>query len=1749
MVKRYLFLLFGVLTSMAVNSQSWIDITDDYIINPRFDNNDRTTGWSGTELGAANPRENAEHFSKTYDTYQQLSGLTSGKYRVSLDAFYRMGDANNDYSLYTSNNYSNYQHAQLYATSSIKDYYVKIVPSSSAALDNSLGGGVSAVGSNGNWWWESAPPYIPNDMEAAYYWFEAGYYDNSVECEVGNDGILTIGIRKSTTIGNDWTCIDNWKLEYYGTVIKATSLRLSQTSMTMTVGETSALSYTILPEDVTYHKVNWKSSNSAIISVDSNGMLTANSTGTCVITATTIDGSNKSASCRVTVVKNTPSSSNIIINEIMSANVDVYLDPNQNYGSWVELYNPSSQSVTLGGLYISDDENNLKKHKLINNYGAIPAQGFAILNFDHHEVWTANAYRQIDDKLDCDGGEIIISDGTSIIARQTYPEAISRCSYARTTDGGDEWLMTGTPSPGISNQSYGGFAKVQLPAPIADKPGQLFSGSFQVCVNIPSDAILKYTTDGTAPTLSNGETSPTGIFNLSETTCYRFRFFKDGYLPSPVSTYSYIEDNGNYHFPIISIVTDQDNIYSKERGAFMQGPNGRPGNGQTGKCNWNMDWDHPVSFEYITTDNECVVAQECSFSMCGGWSRAWTPHSFKLKADKVYDLKNTFQAQFFTEKPFLKHKTLQVRNGGNDTSCRIKDPGIQMIVSRSGLNVDYQEWQPAHVFINGSHYAVLNIREPNNKDYAYSNAGIDTDAMDQFEISPDSGYVQMRGTKESFSRLVALSENASDPQTYEEIKSLLDIDEYINYMAVELYIGNWDWPQNNVKGYRDQNNGKFRFVLFDLDGALSTSTPFNTFFGKEWYNFDNLHGYDYSQDHSVENTHKYLQIEFVTLFKNMLQNDEFRKRFIDTFCIVGGSVFKPSRVSEIINDVRNYISTGNYVYPSNTANNLISSFSSSYNSNMMTQLKSNSQTAITDELSSTARQSVKLSSNIKEGKIFVNNIELPYSEFNGYLFAPAVFKAVAPAGYKFAGWKGSSSSNRIGETLIPTGSNWHYYDRGSLDSRDWKNSVDANWSQGLAPLGYYTSDGSNSRGFRTTLNYGNDINQKIPTYYFTNTVTLSKSPNSDDEFTLDFIVDDGFIIYVNGVEGGRYNMPNGNVTYNTFSSSYAPNNPDTGNITLPASLFKKGTNVIAVEVHNNNSTSTDIEWEASLTYYTDNLSDFVSTDSVFTMPSSGSTSLTACFVEMNSEEMASSFYHPIKVNEVSAGNDVYVNEYFKKNDWIELYNPTDYELNIAGLYLSDDINQATKYQIPSNTLINTIVPAKGHIIVWADKLEPLTQIHSNFKLSNADGEMIVITSSDEFVKNNQLYFKNNPSMQSFADGFSYVLHKGTESCGRYPDGTSTLYKMSRVTIKNPNSILYDEHSYGEDEGIAEDSPETFTLSLNEGWNWISHILCNPLKASSFTESRQIVGMSYEAYNDRSYGMTGSLKDLKAGNLYKVQMDENATYSFTDTFCESDLPIGVRPGWNWIGYTINGTQSVVNALPSGQLDEGDILMGQDGFSVYTNGTWNGTLSTLETGKGYMFKSSKTKSLSFSSPDVTVKMRHTKQHMTRNRVYGVDKQTHPNQMGLIASLTMDGETLNPERFTILAYSESECVGVGETIDELVFMSIYGDGGETITFKAIDDLDGSIYGIKEKFEFVFDVKGIHSAPTKLTLIPGTSTSISQPEIANHSHSTSETGKTVTGYYSIDGQLISEYSAKLQKGIYIVKYNDGSHRKIYVK
>ena len=141
--------------------------------------------------------------------------------------------------------------------------------------------------------------------------------------------------------------------------------------------------------------------------------------------------------------------------------------------------------------------------------------------------------------------------------------------------------------------------------------------------------------------------------------------------------------------------------------------------------------------------------------------------------------------------------------------------------------------------------------------------------------------------------------------------------------------------------------------------------------------------------------------------------------------------------------------------------------------------------------------------------------------------------------------------------LIARGATWHYYDQGSLDGTDWKsaNYGDSSWKTGRAPLGYFVTDASNSRGYNTFLDYGGNNNSKYPTSYFRTTIDLDATPSANDAFTLDFTCDDGFVIYVNGTEAGRYLMPSGTPAFSTFASTYAPGNPDSGTLTLRPSLF------------------------------------------------------------------------------------------------------------------------------------------------------------------------------------------------------------------------------------------------------------------------------------------------------------------------------------------------------------------------------------------------------------------------------------------------------------------------------------------------------------------------------------------------------------------------------------------------------------------
>ncbi len=1336
-------LLALTLVPSLTQAQSWIDVTNEYITNPNFDDN-TATGWTYTsDASGQNLNFGAmEFWQGTFNIHQTIN-VPNGKYRISVNAYYRTGSNDGAYYSYTEGTED--ITAYLYAN----DDQVKLVSVYSESATTNV--------SNNCWrgWDGNGVLFFPNGMSSASQFFAEGKYNNSIETEV-TDHSLKFGLINQSWKSNNWCMFDNFRLEYYGVVTPATEITLSHSDIDLIVGEPAQLTASFIPENATYRNLIWESSDEEIVSVDQKGVIKGISEGEAVIIATSIHD-NISAECLVRVGTNPDGVPSLTINEIQSCNIDMFVDPSFNYGGWIELYNPTDKAVSLSNLYVSDDALNLKKYRLTSDHGIVPAQGFQTVWFDHYNV----NYAQVNFKLDYDGGTIYLSDENgNLITSQYYPVGVPRTSYARTTDGGMSWGTTAFPTPNKSNVGST-FASTRLDAPVVDKDAQLFSNPFTVCVNIPTGTTLRYTTDGTTPTLTNGQTSSTGLFEVSKTTTYRFRLFKDGMLPSQVITRSYIYRNRDYVLPVISVVTDPVNIYDDSLGVYVQGVNGRPGNGQSAPCNWNMDWDRPVNFEYITADGQMVINQEVDFSMCGGWSRAWTPHSFKLKAGKIYEGQNFYEYPLFENKPYLKHKTLQIRNGGNDTGSRIKDAALQEIVRTSGLDIDGQAYKPVHTFINGEYKGMLNMREPNNKHFAYANYGLDSEEIDQFEMSPDSGYCQMTGTKDSFLKLHELSFNAADDATYAEICNMLDIDEYANYMAVQFYLGGTDWPQNNIKGFKPRfEGGKYRFVLFDLDGTFGTNSPFSTFEWKQTYTFNELLP---SGGRETE------EIEFVTIFLNLIQNETFRKKFIDTYCLVAGSVFTPARCNEIIENMAAH--TYNVLQwesqnPYNTANSVKNSLANRQQT-MINALKDYWRF----ELSGVEEQKVELSANIDEARITLNDMMVPTNKFKGSLFGAVTLKAEAPAAYRFLGWRNAGDA-AVETPIFDYNSSWKYYDKGSLDSYKWEALYygETNWTSGNAPLGY----SSNNNGYNTIIDYGENSSQKRPTYYFRKTFTMDAAPATSDEFILRYKVDDGIIVYVNGQEVGRYLMPEGDVTYDTYASTYASGNPDNGSITIPASLFRKGRNAIAVEVHNNNGTSSDIYFDASLTQVTYFAGDnaFISTEPEFEMPSNGDFILTACFERLTDEELSMAGSTPVKINEVSASNSIYINDHFKKNDWIELYNTTDEAIDVAGMYVSDNLQKPQKWQIPTNDVATrTIIDPHGYLIIWADKLAPISQLHSSFKLA-AEGGEVLLTATDA----------------SWCDTLCYTMHNGDQSVGLYPDGGSTVYIMNKPTIAASNVI-------------------------------------------------------------------------------------------------------------------------------------------------------------------------------------------------------------------------------------------------------------------------------------------------------------------------------------------------------------------------
>ena len=207
-----------------IASKATIDNPVDFtsaLTNPDFSTGD-ATGWKGSPTVDKNYK-NCEVFNKNFDVYQVLDYLPKGVYEIGIQAFYRAGGNQNEFTNYKKDPNAN-NNARLYAqTKKYGEFSTPALRAASAASETGY-----FTDDTGNWPYDAHVTdeegniyFTPNSMQGAEQWFNAGEYKTNFCVGVDEADTLQVGFKKETTIGDDWCIFDNFTLKYYGSSLEA----------------------------------------------------------------------------------------------------------------------------------------------------------------------------------------------------------------------------------------------------------------------------------------------------------------------------------------------------------------------------------------------------------------------------------------------------------------------------------------------------------------------------------------------------------------------------------------------------------------------------------------------------------------------------------------------------------------------------------------------------------------------------------------------------------------------------------------------------------------------------------------------------------------------------------------------------------------------------------------------------------------------------------------------------------------------------------------------------------------------------------------------------------------------------------------------------------------------------------------------------------------------------------------------------------------------------------------------------------------------------------------------------------------------------------------------------------------------------------------------------------------------------------------------------------------------------------------
>ena len=687
----------------------------------------------------------------------------------------------------------------------------------------------------------------------------------------------------------------------------------------------------------------------------------------------------------------------LIINEFMQSNIDGIMDDLNDFpDSWVELYNSGNTAVNLKDYKIGTKKKVANAWQLPDNMVG-PGQ-YVIIYCDKAGEDEGVSALHTNFRLESSKKSSLFlfkGDDTIDKIEDFAAQPAPNIAFGRNTDGSDEWGYQLEPTPGKANTGKTCKAEDILGEPVFSIKGCVMSTKETITLMLtlpdgsPEGTEIRYTLDGSEPTKNSQLYQSQLSFNTNKIV--RAKLFCDGKLSPRSTTHSYLFHGRDITLPVISINTDNRYFNDSKIGIYSDNK------ASDGKKNYEHNWRRPMNIEFFMKDmNASTLNQLIEARVCGGATRGAARKSMAIYANKRFGEKR-FNYEFFPDqKPGLKDfKSLMLRNAGNDFDyLYMRDAIIQRNVG-SHLDIDWQAWRPAIVYINGQYRGMLNIRERSNEDNIYTNYN----GLEDLDMFENWGELK-EGTWDNYNAFkVFYNEHG---HTMAEFEQWMDCMEFLNLMAANLYYNNVDFPGNNIVMWRPTaEGGRWRWIMKDTDYTMGLYSQCAANYKiLEWLynpNYDSglnwgANGYDSTR-----------------LFRRLMEDADFNREFIDHCAIYMGDFLNEKGTRAVWDPMYNMIKT-EYTYH----RNLINQWWPNYNDelrnarNWLSQRTNHFYQQLADYYKLGTPTPLVINKDASEEvKTYVNGIEIKDGYFDGKFFEgrKLTVEGKAGEGREVKGWK------------------------------------------------------------------------------------------------------------------------------------------------------------------------------------------------------------------------------------------------------------------------------------------------------------------------------------------------------------------------------------------------------------------------------------------------------------------------------------------------------------------------------------------------------------------------------------------------------------------------------------------------------------------------------------------------------------------------------------------------------------------------